>query len=76
MSYRQIVIRFSKGITDCDRPQSFRTGTGTHPALYSVGTVGSYLGLKRLKREAGQSPCVSAEVQNRPLSLPSWCEKV
>jgi hypothetical protein len=40
-----------------------RTGSGTHPASYTVGTTGCFLGVKRPGREADHSPPSSVEVQ-------------
>jgi len=39
-----------------------QTGPGTHPASYSMGTRGSFHGVKRPRREAEHSPPVNAEV--------------
>jgi hypothetical protein len=44
-----------------------QTGSGAHPASYSVGTGGSFLGINRPGREADHSSPPSAEVKN------SWC---
>jgi hypothetical protein len=41
-----------------------QTGSGAHPASYSVGTGCSSAGVKRLGREADNSPSSSAEVKN------------
>jgi hypothetical protein len=43
---------------------SVQTGSGAHPASNSVGTGGSYLGVKRPGREADHSPSSSVEVKN------------
>jgi hypothetical protein len=40
------------------------TGFGAHPASYSMGTGGSFPGVKRLGREADRSPPSSAKVKN------------
>jgi hypothetical protein len=41
-----------------------QTGSGAHPASYSLGTGGSSLELKRPRREAGHSPPSNAEIKN------------
>jgi hypothetical protein len=40
-----------------------QNGSGAHPASYPMGTRGSFLGLKRPRREADHSPPSSAEVK-------------
>jgi hypothetical protein len=39
------------------------TGSGVHPTSYTMGTGGSFLGVKRPGREAEHSPPTSAEVK-------------
>jgi hypothetical protein len=54
---------------------SVQTGSGAHPASYSVSTVGSFLGVKRPGREADHSPPSSAEIKNGGATtpLPNMC---
>jgi hypothetical protein len=39
------------------------TGSGVHPFFYPMGAGRSFLGVKRLGREANHSPLTSAEVK-------------
>jgi hypothetical protein len=41
----------------------FQTGSGVHPTSYPMGTGALSPGVKRLGREADQSPPASAEVK-------------
>jgi hypothetical protein len=41
-----------------------KTGSGTHPASYSIGTRVSFPGVRRPGRESDHSPPSSAEVRN------------
>jgi hypothetical protein len=43
---------------------SFQTGSGAHQASYPTGIGGSFLGVKRLGREAHHTPPSSGEVKN------------
>jgi hypothetical protein len=49
---------------DFSLPHSVQTGSGAHPASYSIGTGGSFPGRKRQGREADHPPPSSAEVKN------------
>jgi hypothetical protein len=40
-----------------------KTGSGAHPTSYTMGTRGSFPGVKRPGREADHSPTTSAEVK-------------
>jgi hypothetical protein len=40
-----------------------QTGSGVHPTTYTMGTGGSFPGVKRPGREADHSPPTSAEVK-------------
>jgi hypothetical protein len=40
-----------------------QTGSGVHPTSYTMGTGGSFQGVKRPGREADHSPPTSAEVK-------------
>ena len=56
--------------------QDVRTGSGAHPASYSVGSLGCFLGLKRLGREANHSRLITrlrinGAVRPHP-PLPLW----
>jgi hypothetical protein len=42
---------------------SVQTGSEAHPTSYTMGTGGSFRGVKRPGREAGHSPPTSAEVK-------------
>lgn len=56
--------------------QDVQTGSGAHPASYSVGSLGSFLGVKRLGREANHSHLIPGLRMNgavRPQPpLPLW----
>jgi hypothetical protein len=43
---------------------SVQTGSGAHSVSYAMCTWGSFLGVKRPRREADNSPSSSAEVKN------------
>jgi hypothetical protein len=43
---------------------SVQTESGAHPASYSMGTWGNFLGMKRLGLEADHSLPFNAEVKN------------
>jgi hypothetical protein len=45
-------------------PQNVQTGSGVHPASYSVGAGGSFSRVKWLKCEADHFPPLSAEIKN------------
>jgi hypothetical protein len=52
---------------------SIQTASGSQPASYPIGTVGSFHGCKTALNEADNSPPASAEVKNGgaiPLLLP------
>ena len=44
--------------------QDVRAGCGAHPAPYSLGIVGSFLGVRRLGREANHSAPSNSEAKN------------
>jgi hypothetical protein len=44
--------------------QVVQTGSGVHPTSYTMGTGGSFLGVKRPGSDAHHSPPTSAEVRN------------
>jgi hypothetical protein len=43
--------------------QVVQTGSGVHPTSYTMGTGGSFPGVKRPERVADHSPPISAEVK-------------
>jgi hypothetical protein len=68
--YRRAVSWTSEGLQFKSRQgQDFtslhvvQTGSGAHPSFYSVGTRGSFPGVKRLVREADHSPPTSVELK-------------
>jgi hypothetical protein len=50
-------------------PYNVQTRSGTHPGSYPMGTSGSFLGAKRLGREADYSPPFSIQVRNDEVGL-------
>jgi len=60
--------------------QNAKSDSGAHPASYSIGTGGSFLGVKRPKREVGYSPIYRVNIQNEwsctsiPC-MPTWREE-
>ena len=44
--------------------QDVQTGSDAHPTSYSVGSLGSFLGVERLGREANHSPSSNSEAKN------------
>jgi hypothetical protein len=60
---RAIEVRSPTGADFCSSP-CVQTGSGAHPAAYSMGTGGSFPGGKaRPGRDADHSPPSSAEVK-------------
>jgi len=54
-----------------------QTGSGNHPAFYSVGTKNTFLGVHRLQPQVDHSPPIATEVKNEGISastpsVPSW----
>jgi hypothetical protein len=47
------------------------TGSGAHPAFYTVGTWGSFMGVNQPKCEAGHSPPTPAEVKETQIYPPA-----
>jgi len=47
--------------------QDVQSGSGAHTASYSVGSLGSFLGIKRLGREANHSLLCNSEAKNEGL---------
>jgi hypothetical protein len=56
-------VQFPVGAGNFSLHHRVQNGSGAHPASYPVGTRGSFLGVKRLGREADHSPPSSAEVK-------------
>jgi hypothetical protein len=56
-------VRFPAGAGNFSLRHRVQNGAGAHPAFYSVGTRGSFPGIKWSKREADHSPPSSAEVK-------------
>jgi hypothetical protein len=57
-------VRFPREAKDFSLLRTPQTGSGAHPASYSKGSGGSFLGPKRLGLEANHSPPPNAEVKN------------
>jgi hypothetical protein len=57
-------VRFPTGAGNFSVHHRVQNGSGTHPGSYSVGTGGTFPGVKRLGREADHSSPSSAEVKN------------
>jgi hypothetical protein len=57
-------VRFPVGAGNFSLHHRVQNGSGAHPASYPMGTRGSFLGVKRPRREADHSPPSSAEVKN------------
>jgi hypothetical protein len=60
---RMIGVRFPAGAGNFSLRPRVQTGSGAHPASYPVGNRGSFLGVKRPRREADHSPPPTAEVK-------------
>jgi hypothetical protein len=56
-------VRFPAGAGNFSLHHRVPNGSGAHPASYPMGTKGSFLGVKRSRREADHSPPSSAEVK-------------
>jgi hypothetical protein len=56
-------VRISAGVGNFSLRHRVQTGSGAHPASYSVGTKGFFPGVKRPGREADHSPPPSHEVR-------------
>jgi len=54
-------VKFLSGARDFSLLQHVQTGSGTHPASYLMGSVGSFLGLEQQRCEAVHLPLFSAE---------------
>jgi hypothetical protein len=71
-------VRFPAGAGNFSLHHRLQNGSGAHPASYTVGTRGSFPGVKRPGCEADHSPPSSAEVKEwvelflHSLSKPSW----
>jgi hypothetical protein len=62
---RAIEVRSSAGAKDFSCSLCVQTGSGAHPASYTVGTGGPFPGGKaRPGRDADHSPPSSAEIEN------------
>jgi hypothetical protein len=62
---RVIEVRSPTGAEDFSSSPCVQTGSGAHPASYSMGTGGSFpRGKARPGRDADHSPPSSAEVKN------------
>jgi hypothetical protein len=62
---RAIGVRSPAGAEDFSSSLRVQTGSGVHPASYTMGTGGHFPGGKaRQGREAEHSPSSSAEVEN------------
>jgi hypothetical protein len=62
---RAIEVRSPTGTEYFSSSPCVQTGSGAHPASYSIGTWGSFRGGKaRPGRDADHSPPSSAEVKN------------
>jgi hypothetical protein len=57
-------VRFPAGAWNFSLHHRVHNGSGAHPASYSVGTRGSFPGVKCPGREADHSPPSSAQVKN------------
>jgi hypothetical protein len=57
-------VRFPAGAGNFSLHHRVLNGSGTHPASYSMGNRGFFLGVKQPGREADHSPSSSAEVKN------------
>jgi hypothetical protein len=57
-------VRFPAEAGNFSLNHCVQNGSRTHPASYSMGTVGSFPGVKRPQREADHSPPSSAEVKD------------
>jgi hypothetical protein len=60
---RMIGVRFAEGAGNFSLRHQVHTGSGAHPASYSMSIVGYFLGVKRPGRETEHSPPSSAEVK-------------
>jgi hypothetical protein len=56
-------VRFPAGAGNFSLHHRVQNGYGAHPASYPMGTRGSFLGVKRTKREADNSPPSSSEIK-------------
>jgi hypothetical protein len=56
-------IRFPAGARNFSLHHRVHNSSGAHPASYSMGTKGSFPGVKRPGREADHSPPSNAEVK-------------
>jgi hypothetical protein len=62
---REIEVRSPTGAEDFSSSPCVQTGSGAHPASYSMGTEGPFPGVKaRPGCDADHSPPSSAEVKN------------
>jgi hypothetical protein len=60
---RMIGVQFPAGAGNFSLRHRVQTGSGAHPASYSMGIGGSFLEVKRPRREANHSPPSSAKVK-------------
>jgi hypothetical protein len=56
-------VRFPAGAGNFSLKHRVQNGSGAHTASYPEGTRGSFLGVKRPRREADHPPPSSAEVK-------------
>jgi hypothetical protein len=56
-------VRFPAGAGNFSLHHRLQNGSGAHPVSYTMGTRGSFPGVKRPGREADHSPPSSAEVK-------------
>jgi hypothetical protein len=56
-------VRLPAGAGNSSLHHRVQNGSGAHPVSHPMGTRGSFLGVKRLGREADHSPPSSAEVK-------------
>jgi hypothetical protein len=71
-------VRFPEGVGNFSLHHRLQNGSAADPASYPMGTRGSFLGVKRLGREADHWPPSSAEVKEwvelylHSANTPSW----
>jgi hypothetical protein len=56
-------VRLPAGAGNFSLYHRVQNGSGVHPAFYPMGSRGSFLGVKRPRREADHSPPSNAEVK-------------
>jgi hypothetical protein len=57
------IPRVENDLGKCDTTAFIKEVTGVHPTSYTMGTGGSFPGVKQPGREADHSPPTSAEVK-------------